>query len=157
MKKKEPVKKLKKILTNTLVTTGRSQGEEIIIALLRVAFPGLKIKRNDKSVLGRQEIDIHLVDYKIAIEVDGLSHFKNIYGDVRLAESQERDARKNQRLAELGFLLYRVDISEMTKENLFSELKKYMNDILIPELKRVIPTREINSVKVVPSSQQLLG
>ena len=135
MKKKEPVKKTK-LLTNSLVTIGRSQAEEIVIAMLRLNFPGIKIERNDKSVLGRQEIDVHLVDYKIAIEVDGLSHFKNIYGDVRLAESQERDARKNQRLAELGFLLYRVDISEMTKENLFSEVKKYMTAVLVPDLKQ---------------------
>lgn len=135
MKKKEPIKKTK-LLTNSLVTIGRSQAEEIVIAMLRLNFPGIKIERNDKSVLGRQEIDVHLVDYKIAIEVDGLSHFKNIYGDVRLAESQERDARKNQRLAELGFLLYRVDISEMTKENLFSEVKKYMTAVLVPDLKQ---------------------
>lgn len=150
MKKKEPVKKLKKILTNTLVTTGRSQGEEIIIALLRVAFPGLKIKRNDKSVLGRQEIDIHLVDYKIAIECDGITHSKPVYGAVRFAESQERDARKEKKLDELGFLLYRVDIGHVEKENLYSFIKNHMTCNLIPTLKEVMPARAL-------SSQQLLG
>ncbi len=125
-------------LKNDLVSRGRSQAEELVIGLLRINFPGINIIRNDKSVLGRQELDIHLVDYKIAIEIDGLSHFKNIYGDKRLAESQERDARKNRRLEELEFTLYRIDISKMTKETLYQELKQYMNTVLVPELKKRI-------------------
>jgi len=145
MKKKAPIKISKKLLTNTLVTTGRSQGEEQIIALLRINFPGIKIERNDKSVLGRQEIDIHLTQYKIAIECDGITHSKPVYGAVRFAESQERDARKEKRLAELGFLLYRIDIGQVEKENLFSFIKNHMNNILIPELKRVIPSRVLSS------------
>ena len=79
MKKVSNKKQTKTVLTNDLVGKGRSQAEELVIALIRLNFPKINIKRNDKSVLGRQEIDIHLVDYKIAIEVDGLSHFKNIY------------------------------------------------------------------------------
>jgi very-short-patch-repair endonuclease len=142
--KKQAVKPKTKLLTNSLVTTGRSQGEEIIIALLRVAFPGLKIERNDKSVLGRQEIDIHLVDYKIAIECDGITHSKPIYGQKRFEESVARDIKKEARLAELGFLLYRVDIGEVEKEKLYSFIKNYMNTNLIPQLKEVI-------VKRVPS------
>jgi len=140
---KKPVKPKTKLLTNSLVTTGRSQGEEIIIALLRVAFPGLKIERNDKSVLGRQEIDIHLVDYKIAIECDGITHSKPIYGQKRFEESLARDVKKEARLAELGFLLYRIDIGEVEKENLYSFIKNYMNGKLIPELKEVIPSRSL--------------
>jgi very-short-patch-repair endonuclease len=141
--KKAPVKKTK-LLTNDLVERGRSQPEEQTVALLRVNFPGIKIVKSDKSVLGRQEIDIHLVDYKIAIEVDGISHTSPIYGAVRFAESQERDARKEARLTELGFLLYRIDISKYTKENMYTELKAYMNTTLIPELKRVIPSRSLS-------------
>lgn len=142
MPKKAETKKLKtKLLTNNLVTRGRSQGEEQVIALLRLNFPGIKIIRNDKTVLGRQELDIHLPDYKIAIEVDGISHHSAIFGEKRLAESQERDARKDKHLEDLGFLLYRVDISKMTKENLYTEIKKYMLSTLVPELKRVIPSR----------------
>ena len=141
----KPVKKLTvKRLTNELVGVGRSQAEEISIALLRLSLPGVKIVRNDKSVLGRQEIDIHIPASKIAIEIDGISHHSNIWGDKRLAESQERDARKDRHLAELGYLLYRVDISRMTKENLYISMKTYMNDYLIPELKRVMPGRLVN-------------
>ena len=144
MKKKEPVKKTK-LLTNSLVTIGRSQAEEIVIAMLRLNFPGIKIERNDKSVLGRQEIDVHLVDYKIAIEIDGVTHSRPIFGAVRFAESQERDARKEKRLAELDFLLYRIDIGVVEKENLYSFLKNYLSTSLIPELKAVIPTRVLSS------------
>lgn len=143
-KKSAIKKKPTKLLTNELVTVGRSQAEEIVIALLRLAFPGIRIKRNDKSVLGRQEIDIHLTDYKIACEVDGISHHSAIWGQERFLESQERDARKDRKLAELGFLLYRIDISKMTKENLYSSLKTHMTTVLIPELKEVIPSRALS-------------
>ena len=144
MKKKEPVKKTK-LLTNSLVTIGRSQAEEIVIALLRLNFPGIKIERNDKSVLGRQEIDVHLVDYKIAIEIDGITHSQPIFGAIRFAESQERDKRKEARLRDLDFLLYRIDIGQVEKENLYSFLKNYLSTSLIPDLKSVIPSREIKT------------
>ena len=145
MKKKEPAKKAK-LLTNTLVTTGRSQGEEIVIALLRLNFPGIKIERNDKSVLGRQEIDVHLVDYKIAIEIDGITHSKPIYGQKRFEESVARDIKKETRLLELGFLLYRIDIGPVEKEKLYSFIKNHMTTSLIPELKEVIPFRSLSSL-----------
>ncbi len=137
-KKKEIIKKPTKLLTNELVGIGRSQAEELCIALLRINFPKLKIERNDKSILGRQEIDIHLVDYKIAIEVQGITHYKSVYGAVRFAESQERDARKKARLYELNYTLIEIDISNYTKENLYIELKKEMNNIIIPKIKYII-------------------
>jgi very-short-patch-repair endonuclease len=139
--KKSPAKKQTKLLTNDLVTVGRSQGEEIVIALLRLSFPGLKIERNDKSVLGRQELDIHLVDYKIAIEVDGITHSKPIYGQTRFEESLARDRKKEAKLAELGFLLYRIDIGPVEKEKLYAFIKAHMTTELIPEIKRVISSQ----------------
>jgi very-short-patch-repair endonuclease len=142
--KKVPAKKTK-LLTNELVTTGRSQGEEIVIALLRINFPGIKIERNDKSVLGRQELDIHLVDYKIAIEIDGITHSKPIYGQTRFEESLARDRKKEVKLDELGFLLYRIDIGPVEKEKLYSFIKNHMTTSLIPKLKEVISSRNLSS------------
>lgn len=143
-KPKEQTKKLlNKRLTNDLVTQGRSQGEELIIALLRLSFPGLKIVRNDKSVLGRQEIDIHIPTHKIAIEVQGITHYREIYGAQRFIESQERDARKKKNLEELGFTLIEINISNFTKENLYQELKKYANAVLIPQIKIIIQSQTL--------------
>ena len=144
-KSSKPTKPVRnKKLTNDLVGIGRSQAEEIVIALLRLNFPGIKIERNDKSVLGRQEIDIHIPISKIAIEIDGITHSKTVFGAVRFAESQERDARKEAHLAELGYLLYRIDIGPIEKEKMYAYLKNYMNTNLIPELKRVIPSRVLS-------------
>ena len=142
MPKKQITKKSSKLLTNSLVTSGRSQAEEIVIAMLRLAFPGIKIVRNDKSILGRQEIDIHIPAYKIAIEVDGITHSKPIYGQVRFEESLARDRKKEVKLDELGFKLYRIDIGPIEKEKLFSFIKNHMTTSLIPELRAVISSRE---------------
>lgn len=135
MKKLTTKKPVNKKLTNDLVGIGRSQAEEVAIALLRLAFPGIKIIRNDKSVLGRLEIDIHIPAPKIAIEVQGPTHFYPLFGLKRLEESKERDARKKKQLEELGFTLIEIDISNFTKENLYLELKKEMINNIIPQIK----------------------
>lgn len=125
-------------LKNELVGLGRSQAEEMVIALLRLKYPGLKIKRNDKSVLGRQEIDIHLTDYKIAIEVDGITHSKPIYGQERFLEMQARDVKKEVKLKELGYYLFRIDIGEVPSAKMYPFLKEHVNTVLVPKINEIV-------------------
>lgn len=101
-----------KRLKNELVTGNRSQAEAIIIDLLRFHFKKLKVATNDRSLLGRQEIDIYLPEYKFAIEVDGPTHHKPIFGQATFERMQEADARKSKKLEELGIKLYRVALPE---------------------------------------------
>lgn len=105
-----------KKLKNELVKGNRSQAESIIIDLLRFHFKKLKVSPNDRSLLGRQEIDIYLPEYKFAIEVDGLTHQKPIYGQATFERMQEADARKSKKLEELGIQLYRVTLPEKSSD-----------------------------------------
>jgi very-short-patch-repair endonuclease len=119
-----------KKLKNELVKGNRSQAESIIIDLLRFHFKKLKVVPNDRSVLGRQEIDIYLPEYKFAIEVDGLTHQKPIYGEATFERMKEADARKSKKLKELGIQLYRVTLPEKSSEY-YSFLKSEVPNNLV--------------------------
>ena len=139
--KREQERKAKIVINakkHSLVEQGHSLPEEIVIGLLRMRYPGLKLVRNDKSVLGRQEIDIHLPDYKVAIEVDGIWHSKAIYGEERFLEAVARDRKKDAALAELQYHLFRIDIGEVPKNDMLYFLKDYVKNTLGPELDKLI-------------------
>lgn len=124
-----------KKLKNELVSGNRSQAEELVISLLLSKIKNLQIKRNDKSVLGRQEIDIHLPQYKIAIEVDGICHHKPVYGQETFERVQAADKKKTDKLNELGYTLYRIDISKHTQATLYPYLKQVVLETLVPNIK----------------------
>ena len=54
------------------------------------------------------EIDIALPKEKIAIEIDGPSHFLPIYGEKQLFAQQERDERKNKMVNSSGYSVLRI-------------------------------------------------
>ena len=126
MVKKTPAKKTK-LLTNELVTTGRSQGEEIVIALLRINFPGIKIERNVKSVLGRQELDIprslrKILKKWIAVIPEGTDYlfFNNILGplsNVTLAQRLNKIFGAHKSVNSLRHFYLTKTYSGLMKEN----------------------------------------
>lgn len=72
----------------------RSKIEEKFYNLLKKEFPNLEIIPNDKTMLGGFEADIAIPSLKLAIEWNGIVHFKPIYGDKKLKIVQDRDALK---------------------------------------------------------------
>lgn len=54
------------------------------------------------------EVDIALPTERIAIEVDGPTHFMPIYGEDHLAQQQARDARKDELVQSTGYSVLRI-------------------------------------------------
>lgn len=54
------------------------------------------------------EVDIALPKERVAIEVDGPTHFKPVFGEEHLAEQQERDKRKDEMILSSGYSVLRV-------------------------------------------------
>jgi len=81
---------------NTHKTKGfrRSKLEQWIEAQLRVIFPQLVIKACERDLLEGLEFDLYFPDLALAIEFNGIFHYKPIHGLQRLATIQERDKRK---------------------------------------------------------------
>lgn len=56
----------------------------------------------------RLQIDLLIPALNIAIEVDGPSHYENIWGDEVLRKNQQRDREKNGLLLRQGFVIIRI-------------------------------------------------
>lgn len=73
------------------------------------------------------EVDIVLPANKIAIEIDGPSHFIPIYGEERLSKTIESDEKKNLLLLGYGYVIIRCGfINEITKY----KRKKFVKNLL---------------------------
>lgn len=93
-----------------------------------------------KKWLGGQSLDFYLPDYNIAIECQGLQHFKNERRYKNLEEIQERDAKKKRLCKENDVhLIYYVpeifaeymqedDIYFTNTEDLIEYIKNYQNN-----------------------------
>lgn len=54
------------------------------------------------------EVDLALPTERIAIEVDGPTHFLPIYGEEHLAQQRQRDARKDEMINATGYSVLRI-------------------------------------------------
>ena len=72
----------------------RSKIEAKFYNLLIKEFPNLEIIPNDKIMLNGYEADVAIPSLKLAIEWNGIVHFKPIYGQTKLSNIQTRDADK---------------------------------------------------------------
>jgi len=123
-------------LKNTLVKGNRSQAEQILIDLLRFKFKKLKILPNDKSAIKR-ELDVYLPDYKIAIEIDGICHWKAIYGEETLAKVQIRDKKKSKLCEDAGITLFRITLPDDSRAY-FTHIKKELTEVIAPAISEII-------------------
>lgn len=72
----------------------RSKCEDLLFTLLEEKYPNFEIIPNDKELLDGYEVDISIPELKLAIEWNGIVHFKPIYGKQKLQKIQSRDAEK---------------------------------------------------------------
>lgn len=72
----------------------RSKCEIKLFNLLQEEFPDLIMIANDKTMLSGMEVDIAIPSLMMAIEWNGIVHFKPIYGEEKLASIRQKDADK---------------------------------------------------------------
>lgn len=72
----------------------RSKCEQKLINLITSHYPQLSIQSNDKTMLGGLEVDIAIPSLNLAIEWNGIVHFKPIYGEEKLRRIQQIDQQK---------------------------------------------------------------
>lgn len=98
-------------------------------------FPNLIIIANDKTLLEGYEVDIALPSLNMAIEWNGIVHFKPIYGDATLTKIQQRDAEK-QLIAEKNEINLIV-ITDLASTN------QYVNEVF-HKIKKIIKQRMLS-------------
>jgi len=115
---------------NTHKTHGnrRSKLETWIEKELSVIFPSLEIHYNRKDTI-KSELDIYIPSIKLAIEINGIFHYKPIFGEDKLKQIQNNDKRKYQACLKEGIELVWIDSSQLTYFN-SKNAQKYLYIII---------------------------
>lgn len=91
-----------------MTTKSGSRFENMLIDYIRDQGYNVFHRTKQYSGDGKTEIDICLPSEKVAIEVDGPTHFANVFGSKILSDVKKRDNKKNQTLINGGFTVIRV-------------------------------------------------
>ena len=117
------------IYNNTHKTHGvrRSKLEVWLEQKLSETYPNLEVHYNRKDSIN-SELDIYVPSLKLAFELNGIFHYKPIYGNKKLNKIKNNDNRKFQSCLENGIKLCIIDVSNLShfKEE---KAKKILNII----------------------------
>lgn len=134
---------------NTHKTKGyrRSKLEIFIEEQLIQLYPNLTISFNKKSVIN-SELDIYIPSLNLAFEINGIFHYKSIYGDKKFQKTKENDKLKIISCKTKNIKLYTIDCSQQIRFNTETSLvylkqiieiiKVHQNSVLVAGLE---PTR----------------
>lgn len=92
-----------------------SSMEDYILNKLNREYSSLIIEPGATPFDSNLELDIYFPDLNIAIEVNGPTHYKPIYGMDKYLRQLENDKRKRLSCEDLGIQLYELDISDMDR------------------------------------------
>ena len=76
------------------------------------SYPTLEVIYNGKDVI-ESELDVYFPTLKLAMEIQGPSHFLPIFGEEKLAAEQKNDQDKRDKCKEMGITLVEIDISKI--------------------------------------------
>lgn len=104
------------------VETGanRSKAEILLESRLLATFPQLDLSFNDRTILKGLELDVYIQKLKLAIEWNGIFHYKDIKGNV-LEKIQIKDKFKVEKCKELGIEL--IVIEDLTSNPKFIDIQ----------------------------------
>lgn len=106
----------------------RSKFEYYLEEQLSELFPNKEIIYNDNKLIGF-ELDIYLPNDKKAIEINGITHYKPIYGDKKYNRIVEIDNIKKSYCEENKIDLKIIDISKYSKVNI-KQKKIFLKEII---------------------------
>lgn len=114
----------------------RSKAEEYLCGLIENDFKELEILRNDRSVLpSKLEIDIYIPKIRLAIELNGPTHYLPIYGAEKLNRVIKNDERKNIEMVELKIDILTIDISSLTSSK---KTKEFLDKLYSEKIREII-------------------
>jgi hypothetical protein len=128
-------------------TKPRSKIEAIIEEVLRAKFPSVNIQYNDRKTI-KLELDIYLPDLKMAFEINGILHYKPIYGKAKLDRTKRNDKLKMGRCKKARIKLHVIDI-----RGLGHKQKRQVNELLdniISKIERRLASMETKKGKKKP-------
>ena len=107
----------------------RSKAEVYLENKLKEEFPELVMNFNDRKLLNGMELDVYIPSLKLAIEWNGIYHYKNIRDDGFFEKVKNKDFMKMTECKKMNIHLY--IIKDLTSQNKFikDETEKIINII----------------------------
>ena len=106
----------------------RSKLEVWVEEQLKLIYPNIIFHFNEKNTIG-SELDIYIPSLKIAFELNGILHYKPIYGLEKLNKIQENDKNKIKECFNAKIDLHTIDTS--TQKYVKPSTSKEYLDIII--------------------------
>lgn len=117
-------------VNNQLINGGRSKAEKLLEITLLKEFPNCEILFNNRCILsGNKELDVYIPSLKLAIEWNGIYHYKNFRGEEFLKKTQTQDLKKQQECKKLDIELYVVKDLKSNDKFIKEEVDKIVNYI----------------------------
>ena len=113
---------------NKIIGYRRSKLEAFIENELTKSFPSLEIHFNKKNTISC-ELDIYIPSIKLAFELNGIFHYKPIYGVEKLEKVKNNDIEKINKCSKLGIKLHIIDVSKQGHFNRTNSIQ-YLNFII---------------------------
>lgn len=95
---------------------------------LKERYPNLTFQLNPKDIIG-SELDIYIPEIQLAIEINGIFHYKPIFGEDKLAYIQNNDSLKVIACANNNIDLCVVDCSQFKTFKNKRLTKSYLSEI----------------------------
>ena len=109
----------------------RSKVEIWIEDQIKTLFPSIEVEFNSRKIIGL-ELDLFFPTLKVAIELNGIIHYKPIFGEVKLRGIKMKDERKIKLCSDLGITLHVIDISHQSKFTIES------SDVFLGSIKNIL-------------------
>ena len=107
------------LFNNKNIKGSRSKAEILLEKELNNRFPDLKINYNDRKKLNGLELDVYFPELQLAIEWNGIFHYKSTKGSI-LEKYKIKDDMKIKKCKELGIEL--LVIKDLTSHDKFIRL-----------------------------------
>lgn len=107
--------------------TRRAKLEVWLESQLSTLYPNLTVHYNHKEAINA-ELDIYIPSLSLAIEINGIFHYKPIYGGDKLIQIQSNDERKFKACLEKSIELCFIDTSSLTRFEI-DKAQKYLQII----------------------------
>lgn len=110
----------------------RSKVEKWIFEQLQHHYSELTILQNDRTTI-HDELDIFITQLKLAFEINGIFHYKPIYGEEHLKHQKDIDIRKMKKCFQKGIKLFTIDIGQQliftpeSSQIFLEKIKKQIN------------------------------
>ena len=108
--------------------TRRSKLEEFLEQNLPIIFSNLSFEFNSKTIIG-SELDIFIPEISLAFEINGIFHYKPIFGEEKLAKIKNNDRDKVNACRRKNIKLHKINVSKLSHFN-ENNAKPYLNKII---------------------------